>query len=93
VPDKRFGNASGRSERARLDRELSKQLVWLALRLKIVYGTALAVELGLRKQDAEQDADLAECLRGGVCDPIAEHARTVESIVKGLGGEIPESLP
>jgi hypothetical protein len=32
-----------------------------ALRLKVIYGTALAVELALRKQDAEQDVDIAEC--------------------------------
>jgi hypothetical protein len=91
-PRSRSTRTRPRTQRATLDSELSRQLAWLALRLKIVYGTALAVELALRKQDAEQDVDLAECLRGGVCNAVAEHARTVESIVEGLGGEIPEPL-
>lgn len=73
--------------------ELHCQLTWLALRLKTIYGTALAVELALRKQNAEQDVDLAECLRAGVCDFIADQAGRVRTIVNGLGEEIPEPPP
>ena len=46
-----------------------RQLVTVAQRLKVIYGIALSAELALRKQDAEQDVDIAECLRSGVCIP------------------------
>ena len=70
-----------------------KTLICLALRFKAIYGTALAVELALRKQNAEQDADIAECLRAGVRDAIAEQDCIVRSLVAEMGGELPEPLP
>jgi hypothetical protein len=65
----------------------------VALRLKVIYGTALAAEIALRKQDAEQDSDIAECLRAGVCNPVAEQADSMRSIVERFGAQLPEPLP
>ncbi len=73
--------------------DLLRGLVMVALRLKVIYGTALSVELALRKQDAEQDVDIAECLRAGVCNPVAEQAESMRSIVERFGAQLPEPLP
>ncbi len=73
--------------------EIVRRLVLIALRLKAIYGTALAVELALRHQDADQDIDLAECLRAGVCNPIGEQAEAVRLIVERFGSYLPEPLP
>jgi hypothetical protein len=70
-----------------------RRLVMVALRLKVIYGTALSVELALRKQDAEQDVDIAECLRSGVCNPIAEQADNMRSLAEKFGAQLPEALP
>ena len=73
--------------------DVMRDLVMVALRLKGIYGTALSVELALRKQDAEQDVDIAECLRAGVCNPIADQAESMRSIVEKFGADLPEPLP
>ncbi len=73
-------------------RDTQRRLAWLALKLKAIYGTALAVELALRKQNAERDADLAQCLRAGVCDAIADQDHVIR-VLLGEGGVPPESLP
>jgi hypothetical protein len=63
------------------------------LRLRTIYGTALATELALRKQNAEQDIDLAQCLRSNVCGLVIELEEQIQGIVQRLGGEVPEPLP
>jgi len=73
--------------------DAQRQLAWLALKLKAVYGTALAVELALRKQNAEQDIDLVECLRAGVCDVIAEQDHVVRSLLAEHDSALPELMP
>jgi hypothetical protein len=73
--------------------DVVRGLVMVALRLKVIYGTALAVELALRKQDAEQDVDIAECLRSGVCNPVSEQAETMRTLVERFGAQFPEPLP
>lgn len=73
--------------------DVVRGLVMVALRLKVIYGTALAVELALRKQDAEQDVDMAECLRSGVCNPISEQVDTMRTLVERFGAQLPEPLP
>jgi hypothetical protein len=73
--------------------DVVRGLVMAALRLKVIYGTALAVELALRKQDAEQDVDIAECLRSGVCNPISEQADIIRTLVERFGAHLPEPLP
>lgn len=73
--------------------DVVRGLVMVALRFKVIYGTALSVELALRKQDAEQDVDIAECLRAGVCNPISDQAECMRSIVEKFGAALPEPLP
>lgn len=58
-----------------------RQLSLLALRLRVIYGIAVSAELALRQQGAERDPEIADCLRGGVCDPIAEEIRDLEVTV------------
>jgi hypothetical protein len=47
-------------------------------RLRAIYGMAITAELALRQQAAEQDLEVAHCLRTGVCDPIADQIRALE---------------
>ena len=41
-------------------------------RLRTIFGTAITAELALRKQGAERDVEIADCLRGGVSEPLAD---------------------
>ena len=59
----------------------------LVPRLRAIYGTAITAELALRQQAAEQGPEVADCLRIGVCDPIADQIRALEEVV----GHSPES--
>lgn len=63
-----------------------RQLALIVLRLRVIYGTALSAELALRQQAAEQDPEIADCLRGGVCDPIADQIRDLEDVLHRLRG-------
>lgn len=58
-----------------------RQLTVLVPRLRAIYGIAVAAQLALRQQAAEQDPELADCLRVGVCDPIAAQVQVLEGIV------------
>jgi hypothetical protein len=62
--------------------ERLRQLFLLARRLQAIYGTAIAAEGALRQQAAEQDIEIADCLRVGVCDPVAEQARDLETLIE-----------
>ena len=62
---------------APLDAERFRQLS-LIPRLRAIYGTAVTAELALRNQGGEQDPEVADCLRAGVCDPIADRIRALE---------------
>ena len=44
----------------------------LVARLRTIFGTAITAELALRRQGAERDLEIADCLRGGVSDPLAD---------------------
>ena len=90
---KRGPRAPIRIEPASQGPDVMRRLVLVALRLKVIYGTALAVEFALRHQDADQDVELAECLRAGVCNPIGEQAEAVRLIVEQFGSFLPEPLP
>lgn len=68
-----------------------RQLSVLARRLRAIYGTAVAAEGALRHQAAEQDIEVADCLRVGVCDPVADQARELETLIERCGVE--ESPP
>ncbi len=43
----------------------------LVARLRTVFGMAITAELALRAQGAERDVEIADCLRGGVSEPLA----------------------
>ena len=60
-------------------------------RLRTIYGTALTAELALRHQAAEQDTEVADCLRAGVCDPIADQVRELEDLVLQLCSAMPRA--
>ena len=82
------------SSRIETDRgELLTQLIRLAIQIRGIYGTALAAQLALRRQAADHDVEIADCLRQGVCNPMTEQAQRLELIIEGLGGEVPEPLP
>jgi len=74
------------------DNRLVSELARVALRLRSIYGTALATEFALRQQNAESDTDFAECLRWNVCAPIDELAEQIQSTVERLGGNVPDPL-
>ena len=59
------------------------------LRLRAIYGTAVAAELALREQAAERDAEIADCLRVGVCDPLADQIGDLEYVIRPLRRPIP----
>jgi len=39
--------------------------------LKVIVALAVTAEVALRRQNSEQDADIAECLRHGVVNPLS----------------------
>ena len=61
--------------------EAFRRLSLLLHRLRAIYGTALTAELALRHQAAEQDFEVADCLRVGVCDAIADQVRELEDLI------------
>jgi hypothetical protein len=93
APSRVRRNARVSVKRTSTSSALADDLAAIAFRLKIVYGTTLATEFALRKQDAEQDVDLALCLRANVCEPIALLREQIQLIVKRLGGDVPALLP
>jgi hypothetical protein len=66
----------------RVSEVLSGQIHFLALRLDVIYRTATAVEMALRYQNAENDVDLADCIRHAVCSPIWKQAEKAHALVK-----------
>jgi hypothetical protein len=62
---------------AALNAERFRQLS-LIPRLRAIYGMAITAELALRQQAAEQDPEVADCLRASVCDPIADQIQALE---------------
>jgi len=57
-----------------------RRLTLVVPRLRGIYGAAVTAELALRQQDAEQGPEIADCLRDGVCDPIADQIRALEEV-------------
>lgn len=70
-----------------------RQLTLLARRLRGIYGVAITAHLALRGQAADQDAEIADCLRIGVCDPIDEQIRELEALAQNLRANPPEAAP
>jgi hypothetical protein len=67
-------------------------LVEIAAHLRFVLGTAIALDLALRRQGADQDIDLADCLRFGVIGSTAQQLRRTVGLIRRLGGTVPEAL-
>ena len=76
--------AGFRSSSPPLSAERFRQLSLVIHRLRAIYGTAITAELALRQQAAEQDLEVADCLRFDVCDPIADQIRALEKATRHL---------
>ena len=61
---------------------LIREIRLLALRLEVIYRTAVTVEMALRSQNADQDADFADCLRHAVCEAIWEQSEKAHGLSK-----------
>lgn len=61
---------------------LIREIRVLALRLEVIYRTAATVEVALRYQNADQDADFADCLRHAVCEAIWEQSQKAHDLSK-----------
>jgi hypothetical protein len=70
-----------------LGTEPSRLLSLVIPRLRAIYGTAVTAELALRQQAVEQNPEIADCLRAGVCDPIADQIQALEEVI----GDSPEA--
>ena len=85
-----------RSRRARRSRRNSRQIdvgkklidpiTRVAQRLMHVRATAVTVALALREQNGDQDAEIADCMRAGVCDSLDDQVTQLMAIVESLGG-------
>ena len=61
------------------------ELTALSLRLRAIYATAVAAQLALRCQAAEQDLEIAEALRVGVCDALGDRLAELGDIMLRCG--------
>lgn len=73
--------------------EALRHLSALVRRLQIIYGIAVTAESALRHQAAEQDVEVADCLRAGVCDPVADQARDLEAFLERCSAQAPKPKP
>ena len=65
---------------------LIREIRLLALRLEVIYRTAVTVEMALRYQNADQDADFADCLRHAVGEAVWELSEKAHGLSKGFDG-------
>jgi len=61
------------------------------LRLKLVYGTLRTAELALRKQRAEQDEEIADCLKEVALWTLGNQIAFARDLVERFGGWPPAS--
>lgn len=59
---------------------LTREIRLLALRLEVIYRTAVTVKMALRYQNADQDADFADCLRHAVCEAVWEQSENAHGL-------------
>jgi hypothetical protein len=78
-------NAARTSNRVSTDDEIIRQVLWLSLRLEVIHRTAMSTRLALQLHGFSDNPDIAECLRAGVCDPLARQIRLAQSILEQLG--------
>jgi len=84
LSSRRHGRAAGAVACARFPPHSTEGLRHLSVlvgRLQTIYGIAVTAEAALRHQAADQDVEIADCLRAGVCDPVADQARDLEAFV------------
>lgn len=55
--------------------------------------TAVTVQLALRAQNSDQDVDVADCLRVGVCDALEDQVTQLTAVLASLSGTIPNQFP
>lgn len=67
--------------------ERLRDLTALGRRLRVIYGTAITAELALRAQAAEQDAEIADCLREGLCNALFDAIDRVDEITRHCARE------
>jgi len=72
--------------------ELIGPLTEVALRLRFVYAASVTAALALRALNGEQDAEVADCLRMGVCDTLGQQVCQLKAILEGLGAKLAEPL-
>jgi hypothetical protein len=85
-------SSQSRSNRGKSRHELIDPLTGVALRRKCIYATAVTAALAIRVQNSEQDSDVADCLRTGVCDPLGSQLAQLKAIIEKLGGPLPAAL-
>ena len=64
---------------------LVTELTTLSLRLRAIYATAVTAQLALRHQAAEQDLEIGDVLRVGVCDALGDRIRELGDIMLRYG--------
>ena len=62
------------------DEELVTELKMLSLRLRAIDAASVTAQLALRHQAAEQDIEIADALRVGVCDALGDRIRELDDI-------------
>jgi hypothetical protein len=82
-PERRRSSARLRGVPAS-QRDLIRTLSTVAEQLESIYSTCVMVQLALRGQNADQDADIARSLRVGVSQPISLQAEKLRTIVSKL---------
>ena len=96
LSSRRHGRAVGAVRSARLpihSVEELRPLSALVRRLQTIYGIAVTAEAALRHQAADQDVEIADCLRAGVCDPVADQARDLDAFVEDCRAKAPTPKP
>jgi hypothetical protein len=70
-------------------RDLQWQLAEIIRRLKVIGSLAVTAEVALRRQNCEQDADIAECVRHGVVDALTAQIERLSQFSAPFGGDAP----
>jgi hypothetical protein len=84
--------ATLQGNRVSTEDEMMRKIIWLCLRLEVIHRTAMTTHLALQLHGFGHDLDIAECLRAGVCDPLARQVKLTQSILEHLGTALPVHL-
>ena len=86
-PKKRRAESRGTGPRA----DVIDSLAGIAANLRLVYSAGVTATLALRAQSGDRDAEIAGCLRIGVCEPVDVQIRQLRAIIRKVGGGVSES--